>query len=123
MIHERRLPELFFERVMPTGFATSHLVSFNPSAAALIDLDPHFVDGRTRETRWLRGISEASGQRQDEACGSTEPVGLDGIVAVGGLMKVRMGSCRDHRHRGNAGFGKRHMISPGKEPIEFDGLG
>ncbi|MYH01912.1 MAG: hypothetical protein F4142_04915, partial [Nitrospira sp. SB0675_bin_23] len=35
-----RLPEVFYERVMPTGFETSHLVSFNPSAAALIDLDP-----------------------------------------------------------------------------------
>ncbi|MDE0486508.1 MAG: YdiU family protein [Nitrospira sp.] len=35
-----RLPEIFFERVMPTGFESTHLVSFNPSAAALIDLDP-----------------------------------------------------------------------------------
>ena len=35
-----RLPEVFFERVMPTGFAPSHLVGFNPSAAALIDLNP-----------------------------------------------------------------------------------
>ena len=35
-----RLPEVFFERVMPTGFDASHLVSFNPAAAALIDLDP-----------------------------------------------------------------------------------
>ena len=35
-----RLPEAFFERVMPTGFESTHLVSFNPSAAALIDLDP-----------------------------------------------------------------------------------
>lgn len=35
-----RLPDVFFERVMPTGFESSHLVSFNPLAAALIDLDP-----------------------------------------------------------------------------------
>jgi len=35
-----RLPEGFFERVMPTGFPNTHLVSFNPAAADLIDLDP-----------------------------------------------------------------------------------
>ena len=35
-----RLPEAFFERVMPTAFDQSHVVSFNPAAAALIDLDP-----------------------------------------------------------------------------------
>jgi len=35
-----RLPEAFYERVMPTGFDQTHLVSFNPSAAELIDLDP-----------------------------------------------------------------------------------
>jgi len=35
-----RLPEVFYQRVMPTGFDSSHLVSFNPLAAALIDLDP-----------------------------------------------------------------------------------
>ena len=35
-----RLPEVFSERVSPTPFDSPHLVSFNPSAAALIDLDP-----------------------------------------------------------------------------------
>tara|TARA_B000000460_G_scaffold227915_1_gene183854 strand:- start:19 stop:1488 length:1470 start_codon:yes stop_codon:yes gene_type:complete len=35
-----RLPEVFFERVMPRGFEKTHLVSFNPGAAKLIDLDP-----------------------------------------------------------------------------------
>ena len=35
-----RLPEIFFERVMPTAFDTPHMVSVNPSAADLIDLDP-----------------------------------------------------------------------------------
>lgn len=35
-----RLPEVFFERVMPTAFEKTHLVSFNPPAAELIDLDP-----------------------------------------------------------------------------------
>jgi len=34
-----RLPEVFFERVMPTAFEKTHLVSFNPAAAELIDLD------------------------------------------------------------------------------------
>ena len=33
-----RLPEGFYERVQPTPFPNPHLVSFNPSAAVLIDL-------------------------------------------------------------------------------------
>lgn len=36
----RRLPEDFYEPVKPTPFENSHLVSFNPDAAALIELDP-----------------------------------------------------------------------------------
>lgn len=35
-----QLPDVFYERVMPSGFEHTHLVSFNPSAADLIDLDP-----------------------------------------------------------------------------------
>ena len=35
-----KLPEVFFERVMPSAFEKTHLVSFNPTAAKLIDLDP-----------------------------------------------------------------------------------
>jgi len=35
-----RLPEVFYERVRPTPFPNPHVVSSNPSAAALIDLDP-----------------------------------------------------------------------------------
>ena len=35
-----RLPESFFARVMPTSLPSPYLVSFNPDAAALIDLDP-----------------------------------------------------------------------------------
>lgn len=35
-----RLPDGFFERVNPTPFDVPHLASFNPAAAALIDLDP-----------------------------------------------------------------------------------
>jgi len=35
-----RLPDGFFERVTPMPFDTPHLVSFNPGAANLIDLDP-----------------------------------------------------------------------------------
>ena len=35
-----RLPEIFFERVPPTPFSMPHLVSFNPAAAEMIDLDP-----------------------------------------------------------------------------------
>ncbi|MFM8552461.1 MAG: protein adenylyltransferase SelO [Nitrospiraceae bacterium] len=35
-----RLPEAFYRRVMPTPLPAPHLVSFNPAAAALIDLDP-----------------------------------------------------------------------------------
>jgi hypothetical protein len=35
-----RLPEALFSRVSPEGFAHPHLVSFNPQAAALLDLDP-----------------------------------------------------------------------------------
>lgn len=35
-----RLPEAFFERVNPSLFKAPHLVSFNPAAAQLIDLDP-----------------------------------------------------------------------------------
>jgi len=35
-----RLPEAFYRRVMPTPLPAPHLVSFNPDAAALIDLDP-----------------------------------------------------------------------------------
>lgn len=34
-----RLPPEFFSRVIPRGFEKPHLVSFNPSAAALLDLD------------------------------------------------------------------------------------
>jgi len=34
------LPEDFFARVLPTPLAAPYLVSFNPAAAALIDLDP-----------------------------------------------------------------------------------
>ena len=34
-----RLPEAFYERVSPTPFPNPHLVSFNPAAAELIDLD------------------------------------------------------------------------------------
>lgn len=34
-----RLPEAFYRRVMPTPLSAPSLVSFNPSAAALIDLD------------------------------------------------------------------------------------
>ena len=41
-----RLPEVFFERVRPTAFGKTHLISFNPSAARLIDLDP---DEATRQ--------------------------------------------------------------------------
>jgi protein adenylyltransferase len=36
----RRLPEEFYELVKPTPFENPHLVSFNPDAAALIELDP-----------------------------------------------------------------------------------
>ena len=36
-----RLPEAFYAKLNPTPFSTQpHLVSFNPAAAALIDLDP-----------------------------------------------------------------------------------
>ncbi len=35
-----QLPEDFFARVLPTPLAAPYLVSFNPAAAALIDLDP-----------------------------------------------------------------------------------
>jgi uncharacterized protein YdiU (UPF0061 family) len=35
-----RLPDAFYARVMPTPLPDPHLVSFNPDAAALIDLDP-----------------------------------------------------------------------------------
>ncbi len=70
-----------------------------------------------------RGVGEVLGQGEYEVVGSLEPIGLDGVGSVRGLMKVRMGSSRNHRHRRNAGFGKRHMISPGKETIEVDGFG
>lgn len=36
-----RLPEAFYERILPTPFSNPHLVSFNPDAAKLIDLDPN----------------------------------------------------------------------------------
>lgn len=35
-----RLPDAFYRRVLPTPLPAPHLVSFNPSAAALIDLGP-----------------------------------------------------------------------------------
>jgi uncharacterized protein YdiU (UPF0061 family) len=36
-----KLPEAFYAKLNPTPFSTSpHLISFNPAAAALIDLDP-----------------------------------------------------------------------------------
>ncbi len=35
-----RLPEAFYRRVMPSPLPSPHLVSFNPDAAGLIDLDP-----------------------------------------------------------------------------------
>lgn len=38
-----RLPEDFYRRVMPTPLPSPYLVSFNPAAAALIDLDPDEV--------------------------------------------------------------------------------
>ncbi|MGI0119159.1 protein adenylyltransferase SelO [Zooshikella sp. RANM57] len=34
------LPETFFQRIKPSPLESTHLVSFNPSAAALIDLSP-----------------------------------------------------------------------------------
>ena len=37
------LPEVFFQRVKPSPFPDPHVVSFNSSAAALIDLDPDEV--------------------------------------------------------------------------------
>ena len=36
----RKLPHDFYEMVKPTPFENPHLVSFNPDAASLIDLDP-----------------------------------------------------------------------------------
>lgn len=38
--HFGSLPEAFYERVNPTPVPAPYLVSFNPAAAALIDLDP-----------------------------------------------------------------------------------
>src|SRR5213596_2592500 len=35
-----RLPEVFYAKVMPTPLKNPCLVSFNPDAAALLDLDP-----------------------------------------------------------------------------------
>lgn len=35
-----RLPETFYSRVRPRGFARPHVVAFNPDVAALLDLDP-----------------------------------------------------------------------------------
>jgi uncharacterized protein YdiU (UPF0061 family) len=35
-----RLPDVFYQRVKPMAFPNPHLVSFNPAAAELIDLDP-----------------------------------------------------------------------------------
>src|SRR5437867_9333577 len=35
-----RLPEVFYAKVMPTPLKNPFLVSFNPDAAALLDLDP-----------------------------------------------------------------------------------
>ena len=35
-----RLPEVFWERVKPTPFPNPYVVSFNPSAAGLLNLDP-----------------------------------------------------------------------------------
>lgn len=35
-----RLPELFHSKLYPTPLSNPHLVSFNPAAAALLDLDP-----------------------------------------------------------------------------------
>ena len=41
-----RLPEDFYRRVSPTPFVEpASLISFNPDAAALIDLDPQEADG------------------------------------------------------------------------------
>ncbi len=40
-----RLPEEFYQRVAPTGFAKPHLVSWNPSVARLLDLE---LDGENR---------------------------------------------------------------------------
>ncbi|MGH8493626.1 MAG: protein adenylyltransferase SelO [Moraxellaceae bacterium] len=34
-----RLPDRFFSRVAPSGFAQPHLVAFNPEVAALLDID------------------------------------------------------------------------------------
>lgn len=49
-----RLPEAFYQRVAPTPLSAPYLVSFNPAAAALIDLDPEEA-GRSEFVAYFSG--------------------------------------------------------------------
>ena len=55
-----RLPEAFHGRLQPTPLAAAHLVSFNPAAAALIDLDPGEA-GRAEFVEYLNGTRPLPG--------------------------------------------------------------
>jgi len=55
-----RLPEPFHSRLSPTPLAGSRLLSFNPAAAELLDLDP-LEALRPEFTRWLSGEAPLPG--------------------------------------------------------------
>jgi uncharacterized protein YdiU (UPF0061 family) len=55
-----RLPAAFYSKVSPTPFPDLHLVSFNPAAAALIDLDPREA-GRPEFVEYFSGARALPG--------------------------------------------------------------
>ncbi|HEY0720631.1 MAG TPA: YdiU family protein [Gammaproteobacteria bacterium] len=91
-----RLGERFFSRLLPTPLANTHLVSFNPAAARLIDLDPReakrpeFIDYFGGE-RLLPGSAPLAMLYAGHQFGHYVPQLGDGRAILLGEVKNRLG--------------------------------
>lgn len=113
-----RLPEAFYRRVSPTPFSEpTSLVSFNPDAAALIDLDP-------REAERAAFVEYFSGQR---LLPGSEPIALlysghqfgVNVSQLGDGRAILLGEVRNGR-------GEKwdlHLKGAGLTPFSRDGDG
>ena len=111
------LPEAFYARLAPTPFPEPYLVSFNPAAAELIDLDPH-------EASCPEFVQYFSGQR---LLPGAEPLAMlyaghqfgQYVPQLGDGRAILLGEARNHA-------GEKwdlHLKGAGKTPYSrgFDG--
>lgn len=113
-----RLPEPFYRRLAPTPFtAPTHLVSFNPGAAALIDLDPREA-GRSEFVDYFSGRRLLPGSDPVAMLYSGHQFGIY-VSQLGDGRAILLGEVRNDR-------GEKwdlHLKGAGLTPFSRDGDG